>query len=544
MAQPLHKQFNPTQTPQSKPIPGKVGKRQVKNDAGGYVFQIDKWEQLKRFLTRGTSGGTYYCGEQKLTVENAECVIECLDEDTQKTVKIIEEISTEGRAPRNDPALFALALASSKSEYTELFTLKDSLLKVARIPTHLFIFIKYATEMRRWGRALKTAVAHWYESKNCESLIYNALKYRQREGWTHGDVIRLSHPSPVHLNETTNERKPVFEYMRKGGSANVPHFPERIKTFETMKIMTEYSKPNLNKILDVIKNDKFFTWEMLPTWTLTHTSTWTELLPHLPMTALLRNLGRMTSIGVFDCDKNLEHTVKHLTNKSRLQKSRIHPINVLIAMLTYRQGQGVKGSLNWTPHSNIIDALHDAFYLSFKNVEPTNKRLLVAVDISGSMGWINLMNVHGFTPRMAAAALCTVFVQTENHTDIVAFSHTLTPVPISKRQRLDDVVKTFLNYGMGATDCALPMIYAYQNRKVYDAFIIYTDNETWYGSVHPKQALDRYRKEVNPEAKLIVHAMESTNKSIADPLDPGMLDISGFDSAAPQITNDFIRGSF
>ena len=77
---------------------------------------------------------------------------------------------------------------------------------------------------------------------------------------------------------------------------------------------------------------------------------------------------------------------------------------------------------------------------------------------------------------------------------------------------------TFVNL-RGNTDCALPMIWASQQRKPFDVFIVLTDSETYYGNVHPAEALRNYRSKMNiPDAKLIVFAMEANKFTIADPL--------------------------
>lgn len=94
-------------TPQSEPIPGS---NQVANSAGGFSWEVDKWTQLERFLILGAEGGTYYIGERKLVQDNAKAVLACIAEDGPRAVKIISDISDGGRAPKNDPALFALAL--------------------------------------------------------------------------------------------------------------------------------------------------------------------------------------------------------------------------------------------------------------------------------------------------------------------------------------------------------------------------------------------------------------------------------------------------
>ena len=101
-------------TPQSEPIPGRSD--QVKNTAGGYVFQVDKWTRLDRFLILGSEGGSYYITEQVLTKENARSVIECIKEDGSRTVKRIVEISQAGRAPKNNQAIWSLALCTALAE--------------------------------------------------------------------------------------------------------------------------------------------------------------------------------------------------------------------------------------------------------------------------------------------------------------------------------------------------------------------------------------------------------------------------------------------
>ena len=87
------------------------------------------------------------------------------------------------------------------------------------------------------------------------------------------------------------------------------------------------------------------------------------------------------------------------------------------------------------------------------------------------------------------------------------------------------------------------MVYALKHRMDVDVFIVYTDSETWVGKVHPSQALLNYRKEMNkPDAKLVVMAMQTNEFSIADPNDPNMLDVCGFDSDVPDILCEFAKG--
>jgi 60 kDa SS-A/Ro ribonucleoprotein len=208
----------------------------------------------------------------------------------------------------------------------------------------------------------------------------------------------------------------------------------------------------------------------------------------------------------------------------------------------------------------VVDALDAAFYASFGNVEPAGTRLLLALDVSGSMtgGWV--AGVPALTPRDASAALALVTAATEERYEIVGFhagrggwkagsnvlgwhEDGLTPLAISPRQRLDDAVAAVSDLPFGGTDCALPMRYAQARKREIDTFVIYTDSETWAGDVHPAQALRDYRRASGIDARLVVVGMVSNGFSIADPDDTGMLDVVGFDTATPQLVSDFARGA-
>jgi 60 kDa SS-A/Ro ribonucleoprotein len=234
----------------------------------------------------------------------------------------------------------------------------------------------------------------------------------------------------------------------------------------------------------------------------------------------------------------------------------VHPIALLSALKTYAQGKGERGQHKWEPVGAIVDALDKAFYLSFGNVVPTGKRWLLALDVSGSMECGTIAGVPGLTPRVASAAMALITAATEPNYSVVGFTSSadgsyggrwgggspgLTPLSISPRQRLDDVLKTVSNLPFGGTDCALPMLWAMKNKVEADVFVVYTDSETWAGKPHPAQALKQYRDKMGIAAQLIV-GMVANNFTIADPQDGGMLDVVGFDTATPQLISDFARG--
>jgi 60 kDa SS-A/Ro ribonucleoprotein len=289
----------------------------------------------------------------------------------------------------------------------------------------------------------------------------------------------------------------------------------------------------------------------VPTEWLNDAKVWRALLERMPITALVRNLGKLSQVGVLTpLGDAVPLVVSALRDVDRIRKSRLHPLAILLALRTYAQGRGEKGKLVWEPVPQVIDALNAAFYTAFQNVEPTDKRILLALDISGSMGGGGIAGTS-LTPREGSAAMALMTAATEKNYHIVGFTTVggswhegtrLEPLGISPSMRLDQAVKAVSDLPFGGTDCALPMIYALEKGLKVDAFVAYTDSETWAGNIHPAQALREYREKTGIAAKLAVVGMVSNGFSIADPKDGGMLDVVGFDAAAPAVIADFIRG--
>src|ERR1044072_754500 len=121
----------------------RANSREVENSAGGYVYEVDKWNRLARFLVIGTEGGSYYIGERNQTKENTAGLESCRREDYRRTVNTIVDISAKGRAAKNDYALFALAVVVAKGGDEAKAYALEALPKVARIGTHLFMFVSF-----------------------------------------------------------------------------------------------------------------------------------------------------------------------------------------------------------------------------------------------------------------------------------------------------------------------------------------------------------------------------------------------------------------
>ncbi len=520
------------QTPQSQPIPGT---NQIPNSAGGFSFPVDDWIRLRRFLILGSEGGSYYASEQTLSAENAGAVQRCIGEDGERVVREIVAVSNAGRAPKNDPAIFALALAASLGDEATRRAALDALPTVCRTGTHLFHFAGFVDGMRGWGRGLRAAVGRWYSEKSVKEVAYQAVKYGQRDGWSHRDLLRLAHPKP-----DGDARRILYHWITQGWE-RIGDAPHDHKDLQIVWAMEKAKLPGTTaKTVAELVRTYELPREAVPTGLLNERVVWESLLEHMPINALLRNLATLTHVGVLDSKTLSEHVVAQLTDPRRLKAARVHPIAVLAALKTYAQGHGERGKHSWNPLGKIVEALDAAFYTSFGNVESTGKRWILALDVSGSMSGGSVGGVVGLSPRVASAAMAMITAATETDVTTVAFQTSLTRLAITPRQRLDDIVKTIDKLPFGATDCAQPMLWAMENKVKADAFVVYTDSETWHGAIHPAQALRQYREKTGIAARLIVVGMVANSFTIADPDDAGMLDVVGFDTATPQVIADFV----
>lgn len=515
------KLFNRFQTPQSAPIPGS---NQVRNAAGGFVWTLDRWAVLDRFLILGSASGTYYASPVVLTQENAANVVALIQEHGEKVVLRICEVSLEGRAPRNDPAIFALALCASLGNDQTRAAALQALPYVCRIGTHLFQFAEICNGLRGWGRGLRRAIGTWYNAKPIADLEYQAIKYKQREGWSHADLLRLAHPVPASPSHGA-----LYKWIVDG---------EQTEPLPRIEAMARLAKAaDANEAAEIVRMARL-PREAVPTEWLTDAAVWEALLEQMPMMAMIRNLATMTRVGLLTPGSEATRMVlAELGSANRIRKARIHPMAILLAQRTYAAGQGHRGSGTWAPVPAVVDALDQSFATAFDNVEPTGKRYLLGVDVSGSMG----MPVNGspITACEIATAMAMITVGTETNVTPMAFADEFRQLPLSRKMRLDDALRHTRDQNFGRTDCSLPMQYAMKNWLPVDVFVVYTDNETWFGRIHPAQALVQYREAMGIDAKLIVVGVTATACTIADPNDRGMLDVVGFDTNVPTVMREF-----
>ncbi|NBY41767.1 MAG: TROVE domain-containing protein, partial [Verrucomicrobia bacterium] len=306
-----------------------------------------------------------------------------------------------GRAPKPDTAIFVLALAASMGDDATRKAALAAVPTALKTGTHLLKFVDAVNAQRGWGRGLKKAIQLWFKGRKNETLALQLVKYKQREGWSMKDVLRLAKPVP----ETEVQGK-LFGWTAKKEkaewakasvapgdkaldfvwateqAAKFKLLPEKTDWKEAKSILIEANQSTVNKLVDLIITYRL-PREALPTEALNRVEVWDALLQDMPMTAMIRNLGTMSKIGLLKPLSDAEKLVfQRLTDAERLRGAKVHPIQILSALRTYASGRGVRSAANWNVSNKIVEALDEAFELSFGAVEPAGTRHLLGLDVS------------------------------------------------------------------------------------------------------------------------------------------------------------------
>ncbi|KAM3839858.1 RNA-binding protein RO60 isoform 2-T2 [Vipera latastei] len=481
---------------------------QISDSEDGCGWQVTDMTRLRRFLCFGSEGGAFYVKEQKLSFESVDALLRLIEGGKgYEAVQEIKTFSQEGRAAKQDPVLFALAICSQCSDAKTKQEAYKAVPEICHIPTHLFTFIQFKKDLKEgmkcgmWGRALRKAVSVWYNGKNDMAIALAVTAYKKKNGWCHKDLLRLSHLKPANEGLAI-----VTKYVMKGWKEVQETYKESRLSAEAEKVLTyleavERVKHTTDE-LEVIHliEEHSLVREHLLTSHLKSKEVWKALLQNMPVTAILKNLGKMTANSVLEPGSSeVAMVCEKLKDEKLLKKAQIHPFHILVALENYKGERGYRGKLRWQPEKDILEALNTSFYKSFK-----------------------------------------VVARTEKDSHIVAFSHDIVPCPVTEDMTLPQVLQKMSEIPRGSTDRSSPVLWAQKTGVAVDVFIIFMDCETFAGDVHPATALRQYREKMGIPSKLIVCGMTSSGFTVADPDDRGMLDICGFDTGTPIVIQNFI----
>jgi 60 kDa SS-A/Ro ribonucleoprotein len=524
---------NKVTTPQTKPIPGRETEM-VQGRSGGYMFQTDLWQMLRRCLLIGTAQPTYYAGKEELTDDFVAVLKQAIQENPARAAQEIVYAS-DGRAIKNSAPLFALVLLSMEAQPEAKTAFRDIFPEVVRTGSHFYEWLSYTKQLRGMGKIVKDAGRSWLSRSDVRGLAYQLLKYQQRNGYKHRDTLRL-----FHLKPPTSDHQDLFNWVVKGWDELPTETPEGVMA---QIWWWEWLKRHPDQTAKAIQEGRL-THEMAAPIGHMNQEAWQLIFAGMPIGAMLRNLGSLTELGVLQADAlaNLERVESVLNSKDHLRKGRIHPIDALKALKTYQSGGKLgRSQKTWEPVPRIVDILERTVTLTFEVIEPTNKVFMHAVDVSGSMSMYSVPSMN-LTCCEIATAMALVTAKAEKNYMVRGFADNFKDLGISRSDTFSSALAKASNQNFGATDASVAYDWMIKHKFKADIICFWTDSESWAGKEHPSQALARYRKQVNPTAKAVYVTLTPYSITLADPKDPNSWDMGGFDPGTPKVIQMLATG--
>lgn len=525
----------------SMELSGSTTSNHTLNSTGVGSWEISDKAKLCRFLCYGSERDLYSTKENgRIKLENTGALQSMLEE--KRGAEVLEEIkrfAQDGRAVRLEPSIFALALCSQNPDVNTKQAAFKALKDVCREPAHLFSFIKYKKELKEhmkcgiWGRALRRALSDWYNEQDAMSLAAAVTKCKQREGWSHQDLLRLSHTKPAR-----DAIALISKYVTKGwkevqvAHENKENAEEVIRVLSYLEVVekVKHSRDE-TEVVTLIEEHKLER-EQLLTEHLKFKQVWSALLKEMPLHSVVKMLGRLTSGKVLEPGSSeTQFLCDRIQSETALKQAKIHPFSILLATENYKKGHGYQGKPKWEADHNILKAMDSAFYKSFMNVEPVGKCFVVAVDMSGSPS--SIVPGTSISTAAAAAAIAMILARTEADTHVLVYSQeAMVPFSISADMTLKEATDELVKFLSESRGCTVPIQWATENRKAVDVFVILSTNPLLMLTASPVESLKKHRETSGANSKLVMCDLTNTGFAIGDTEDRGLLTISGFDLGA------------
>ncbi|KAG5326532.1 RO60 protein, partial [Acromyrmex heyeri] len=486
----------------------------------------------------------YWFAHHYFIVRNV-LAIEELAEDKEKQLVPIELITKAFKSnlvTHPEALVFALAVCcrQNKSE-TLRHAAYESVQTICASTPNFILFVKFVSKLCRekelnyitqgWGHGLRKAINNWYLSKKPLDFIECVTKYKSRYGWKHKDIVKMAHPLG-----NSPESKIILKY--------VIHGLEKIKKDMAADQIEEIS-PNINELLKYMEEiedfkhcedevraasmlETFgFSLDHVPGHLLKSKEVWNSLLISMDIVVLLNNLQRIHNLGFLVTDEPaVEKVTERLTNSQYVERSAIHPALIFITLknyqcsgkcLTYEKRKVrelAKKSVppGFDPNIKIMDALNEAFHLSFKLFHKLCSLII-----------INLID--------------NITIATFKNVGIYILN-------VYKTDSFEDILKTLKTAPLGSSNQSKPILWAKKQSKQYDVFINIID-QILQKHDESQENLISYKEHLNlPDTKLITCALCSPSPYRKEHYDRHVLTINGFDATVPNVIEAFAKGLF
>ncbi len=241
-------------------------------------------------------------------------------------------------------------------KYTEFKkTSYECVYQLCKTSEELFMFIYFYNKLTKifynssgWTSYLKAFIHKWYNNQELNTLVQNITICKQKYGWSHRNLIKLSH-----IKTSENSRDIVYKYLLFGKDIlnKYPTNTELMLLMVYEQLKYEYDEYNIIHYIDKYH----LQMEQLPSHLLKSPVVWDRLLKYMPLKSLLENITTLHDLRVF----NMPGSMQLIYDK--LNTEQLSPFMYFNALKQYLNH-------NLLTNNDIIHELSLCFYKAFNNL--------------------------------------------------------------------------------------------------------------------------------------------------------------------------------
>ncbi|WP_018633567.1 vWA domain-containing protein [Neomegalonema perideroedes] len=449
----------------------------VVNEAGGRAYALTPRQALAQYAATGTLASGFYA-DAEAQLKNTLALAHAADaEFLAKTAVYAFE-----RGNMKDMPALLLAVLSQKGdpESGELF--EKAFKRVARNGKMLRNFVQIMrsgqTGRSSLGSRPKRLIRDWIDAASPVEILRASVGADP----SLADVVKMVHPKPQ-----TPERAALYGWLI-GRPYDFGALPQVVKDFEGFK--REISGP----VPDV-------PFQMLTSLPLKKAH-WAQIARKAGWQMLRQNLNAFARYGLFQEKGFTAMIAGRLSDRAEIRRTRLMPYQLMTTL----------DNVSPQVPLEVRKALNAALNVSLQNVPRFAGRIVVAPDVSGSMG----SPVTGWRKGSTTVTRCVdvaglmaaAFLRANPETLILPFDHQVHQVDFGREAGIFETAKRLASYGGGGTNMAAPMEELLKRKAKFDLLIFVSDNESWINGrsgPYPTAAMTIWSKlkQINPEAKMV-----------------------------------------
>lgn len=482
----------------------------TRNEAGGIAYARSPEAALALYAATGCLNGTYYAdADEQLEMALALCA--------EVEPAFVARTAVYARKVAHMKDMPALLLATLSLRDRDAFAAAfPQVIDNGRMLRNLVQILRSGRVGRKsLGSLPKRLVREWLQNASVDQIVAGAIGNDP----SLGDIVKMVHPRPADA-----ERQALYAWLI-GKPFDAEALPQKLRAYEAFK--RDIADGGSHAVPEM----PFQYFTSLPL----AQSHWKALATRASWQQLRQNLNHFARHGVFDDADVLRRAVAKLTDVAAIQAARVMPYQLLTA---YQATHALPRAIG--------EALQHAMEVATRRVPKLEGDVVVAVDVSGSMG----SPVTGYrkgattaTRCVDVAALIAACVQRTNPlARVLPFDTAVRDLRLNPRDSVITQAQQLAKLCGGGTSVSAPLAKLNAEGAKVDLLVLVSDSESWRdtragGATETMRQWERIKSRC-PQARLVCIDLQpvATSQTIER---EDVLHVGGFSDAVFDLLANF-----